>query len=121
MNMKHQTKIILGGFMGNVVEAYDSSICFFLSSELSRVLMGDQKGNPTVVLGLIFLAYLAKPIGAFALGLYSDLYGRKNVLMVSILIMGLSTALIGLIPSFKQIGLYAAVLLLIFRIIQSMA
>ncbi|CDZ77911.1 Proline porter II [Legionella massiliensis] len=119
--MKHQTKTILGGFMGNVVEAYDVSICYFLSSELSRVLMGDNQGNPTVVLGLIFLAYLAKPIGAFILGLFSDLYGRKNVLMASILIMGISTALIGLIPSFNQIGLYAAGLLLILRTIQSMA
>ncbi|MBA2656653.1 MAG: MFS transporter [Tatlockia sp.] len=119
--MKHQTKIILGGFMGNVVEAYDISICYFLSTELSRVIFGNQQGNPSVVFALIFLAYLAKPIGAFALGLFSDLYGRKNVLMISILIMGLSTALIGLIPSYQRIGLYAAGLLLIFRTIQSMA
>ncbi len=119
--MKHQTKIILGGFMGNVVEAYDVSICYFLSKELSRVLIGDQQGNPSVVLGLIFLAYLAKPLGAFALGLFSDLYGRKNVLIASIFIMGLSTTLIGLIPGFSQIGLYAAGFLLILRTIQSMA
>jgi MHS family proline/betaine transporter-like MFS transporter len=119
--MKHQTKIILGGFMGNVVEAYDVSICYFLSTELSKVLIGNQQGNPSVVLALIFLAYLAKPIGAFALGLFSDLYGRKNVLIASIFIMGLSTALIGLIPGFSQIGLYAAGFLLILRTIQSMA
>lgn len=119
--MKHQTKIILGGFMGNVVEAYDASICYFLSTELSRVLIGDQQGNPSVVLSLIFIAYLAKPIGAFALGLFSDLYGRKNVLTASIFIMGLTTVMIGLIPGFNQIGLYAAALLLILRIIQSMA
>ncbi|ARG96564.1 hypothetical protein B6N58_02105 [Legionella micdadei] len=121
LNMKHQTKIILGGFMGNVVEAYDISICYFLSAELSRVLIGDNQGNPTVILSLIFLAYLAKPVGAFILGLLSDLYGRKNVLMCSILIMGLSTVLIGLIPKYQQIGFFSAGLLLTFRIIQSMA
>lgn len=119
--MKHQTKVILGGLMGNIVEAYDVSICYFLSSALSRVLIGDNQGNPTVVLALIFLAYLAKPIGAFILGLLSDLYGRKNVLMSSILVMGLSTTAIGLIPGFNQIGLWAAALLLILRTIQSMA
>ncbi|WP_347251522.1 MFS transporter [Legionella sp.] len=119
--MKHQTKIIWGGFMGNVVEAYDVSICYFLSAELSRVLIGDNQGTPTVILSLIFLAYLAKPVGAFILGLLSDLYGRKNVLMGSILIMGLSTVLIGLIPKYQQIGFFAAGLLLLFRIIQSMA
>lgn len=119
--MRHQTKVIFGGLMGNVVEAYDMSICYFLSRELSQVLLGDTKGNSTVILGLIFLAYLAKPVGAFILGLLSDLYGRKNVLAVSILIMGFSTAFIGLIPSYQHIGLAAAGLLLLLRIIQSMA
>lgn len=119
--MKHQTKIILGGFMGNVVEAYDVSICYFLAHSLSKSLLGDAQGRPTVMLGLIFLAYLAKPIGAFFLGLLSDLYGRKNVLMMSILLMGLSTACIGLIPSYAAVGLWAPFLLLSLRIIQSMA
>lgn len=119
--MKHQNKSILGGFMGNVVEAYDMSICYFMAAELSRYLIGENKGSLTVMLSLIFLAYLAKPLGAFILGLFSDLYGRKNVLMVSILIMGISTALIGVIPGYQHIGLAAAGLLLILRIIQSMA
>lgn len=119
--MKHQNKTILGGLMGNIVEAYDMSVCYFLASELSRVLLGVNKGNPTVMLTLIFIAYLAKPIGAFALGLLSDLYGRKNILMVSIVIMGISTSLIGIIPGYDHIGLYAAGFLLILRIIQSMA
>lgn len=119
--MKHQTRVILGGFMGNVVEAYDVSICYFLSSELARALLGDNKGSPSVILALVFLAYLAKPIGAFILGLCSDLLGRKTVLTASILIMGLTTALIGLIPDFQQIGLWAAIFLLALRTIQSMA
>lgn len=119
--MKHQTKVILGGLVGNVVEAYDISICYFLASELSQSLIGNHQGNPTVMLTLVFLAYLAKPAGAFFLGLLSDLHGRKNVLIGSIVVMGLSTALIGLIPSFSQIGVVATGLFLLLRIIQSMA
>lgn len=119
--MNYQNRVIIGGFMGNLVEAYDVSICYFLSNELSRVLIGNNNGNPTIILTLIFLAYLAKPMGAFILGLLSDLYGRKNILVVSIFIMGLSTALIGLIPGFNQIGLYSAGMLLSLRVIQSMA
>lgn len=107
--------------MGNLVEAYDISICYFLASELSRSLLGNHQGNPGVILSLIFIAYLAKPIGAFILGLFSDLVGRKNVLIISILIMGLATTCIGLIPGYDTIGIYAAGLLLIFRIVQSMA
>ncbi len=119
--MKHQNKSILGGLMGNIVEAYDMSICYFLSAELSQHLLGDNRGKPTVMLLLIFIAYLAKPIGAFILGLLSDLYGRKNVLMASIVIMGTSTALIGAIPTYEHIGIWAAGLLLALRIIQSMS
>ena len=119
--MKHQNKSILGGLMGNIVEAYDMSICYFLSSELSQALLGINKEKPTVMLTLIFIAYLAKPIGAFILGLLSDLYGRKNILMISIVIMGVSTSLIGIIPGYNHIGLFAAGFLLTLRIIQNMA
>ena len=107
--------------MGNLVEAYDVSICYFLFHELSSHFLGDDTGAPWVVLSLIFIAYLAKPIGAFILGLASDLYGRKQALMASIIVMGISTALTGLIPDFSRIGLWAAFLFLILRIVQSMA
>lgn len=107
--------------MGNLVEAYDMSICYFLANELSKVLLGVHQNNPSIMLTLIFLAYLAKPIGSFLLGLLSDLYGRKLVLTMSVLIMGLSTASIGLIPGYTSIGLASAGILLTLRIIQSMA
>lgn len=117
--MKYQTKAILAGFMGNVVEAYDVAICYYLSSELSRVLMGNAQGDPRVVFMLICLAYLVKPIGAFTLGLFSDRYGRKKIMMSSIIITGLSTALIGAIPGYDSIGAASAILLLGLRIAQS--
>ncbi len=119
--MKYQNKAIAGGLIGNIIEAYDMSICYFLSSELARELLGDTRGTPSVMLSLIFIAYLAKPIGSFFLGILSDRYGRKNVLIASILIMGCATALIGAIPTYEHIGLWAAALLLTLRIIQSMA
>lgn len=107
--------------MGNIVEAYDMSVCYFLAAELSQHLLGETSKNLTVMFSLIFISYLAKPIGAFILGLLSDLFGRKQVLMGSIVIMGLSTCAIGLIPGYQQIGIAAAGLLLTLRIIQSMA
>lgn len=117
--MNHQNKVILGGLLGNVVEAYDVSVCYFSAAEISLFLLGESKSRPTVMLLLIFIAYLSKPIGAFILGLFSDLYGRKNVLMVSIALMGVSTACIGLIPDYAHVGLLAPALLLSLRIIQS--
>lgn len=119
--MNYQNKTILGGFMGNLVEAYDMSVCYFSAMELSHFLLGSNKSSPTVLLFLIFIAHLAKPMGAFVLGLLSDLYGRKNVLIGSILIMGISTSLIGLIPTYDRIGILAAGLFLLLRFIQSAA
>lgn len=119
--MTYQTKAILAGFMGNVVEAYDVAICYYLASELSRVLMGNAMGDPRVVFSLICLAYLIKPIGAFMLGLFSDRYGRKRVMMASIIMTGLSTALIGIIPGYDTIGVAAVLCLLGLRIAQSVA
>jgi MHS family proline/betaine transporter-like MFS transporter len=116
--MNYQTKAIFAGFMGNFVEAYDVAICYYLSSTLSRQLMGNTSGDPGVVLTLIFLAYLLKPIGAFILGLYSDRLGRKRVLVTSILIAGLATALIGVAPTYERIGGLSVLLLLILRTAQ---
>lgn len=119
--MRYQSKAILGGLLGNIVEAYDVAICYYLATELNHTLMGNDGSRPTLILFIVFLGYLAKPIGAFLLGLFSDIYGRKNVLAASILIMGFSTSLIGAIPSYETIGIWSAGLLLFFRLIQSMA
>ncbi len=119
--MKYQNKAILGGLMGNLVEAYDISLCYFLAAELTRELLGNSKENPTVILTLTFISYLAKPIGAFFLGLLSDLFGRKTILMASIIIMGFCTFLIGFIPGYESIGITAVGLFLALRIVQSMA
>lgn len=119
--MRYQTKAILAGFMGNFVEAYDVAICYYLSSELARELMGNNQGDPRVVLMLMFIAYLIKPLGALLLGLWSDRFGRKKTLTISILITGLATAFIGTIPSYATIGNVAIILLLGFRVAQSIA
>jgi MHS family proline/betaine transporter-like MFS transporter len=119
--MKYQTKAILAGFMGNFVEAYDVAICYYLSSELSRALMGNSQGDPRVVLVLIFLAYMIKPLGSFALGIYSDRYGRKKVMIASIVAAGITTMLIGLIPGYTSIGSASIAILLGLRIAQSIA
>jgi MHS family proline/betaine transporter-like MFS transporter len=119
--MKYQTKAILAGFMGNFVEAYDVAICYYLSSELARALMGNNEGDPRVVLMLMFVAYLIKPIGALALGLWSDMIGRKKMLTISIIITGLATALIGAIPTYANIGNASILFLLGCRITQGIA
>ncbi len=117
--MKHQTRIILAGMLGNLVEAFDMAICGLLSVYFAKYLMGDGTKGLILVFAIFFAGYLARPIGAMFLGLLSDAYGRKVTMAASILTMGIATALIGFIPSNSRIGMASIVILLILRIIQS--
>ncbi len=117
--MQHQTRIILAGMMGNLVESFDMAICGLLSIYLSKYLMVNAVTGLTMVFITFFAGYLVRPLGAMFLGLFSDAYGRKITLAGSVLNMGLATTMIGFIPSSDSIGSTSMLMLFIFRIIQS--
>lgn len=117
--IKHQTRIILAGMMGNLVESFDLAICGLLSVYLAKYLMGDSSAGLLIVFTTFFAGYLARPLGAMVMGLFSDIYGRKITLAASILSMGIATAFIGFIPPKSALGTASMVILLILRIIQS--
>lgn len=117
--MKHQTRIILAGTLGNLIESFDLGICGLLSVYVAKYLIGDTSLGLLLVFLTFFAGYLARPFGAMMMGLLSDFYGRKIILAGSILIMGISTALIGFIPPQSEIGIWSVITLLTLRIIQS--
>ncbi|QEY50929.1 MFS transporter [Legionella longbeachae] len=117
--MKHQTRIIMAGTLGNLIESFDMAICGLLSVYIAKYLIGDASKGMVIVFLTFFAGYLARPIGAMIMGLLSDIYGRKIILAGSILSMGVSTTLIGFIPPQSTIGIFAVVTLLVLRIIQS--
>jgi MHS family proline/betaine transporter-like MFS transporter len=117
--MKHQNRIILGAVFGNLIEAFDMAICGLLSLYLAKYLFGNNHHGLMLIFITFFAGYLARPLGAFVLGLFSDVYGRKITLACSILAMGVSTAAIGLIPSYQSIGMNSMIILVILRIVQS--
>ncbi|HAT9524527.1 TPA: MFS transporter [Legionella pneumophila subsp. pneumophila] len=117
--MKHQTRIILAGTLGNLIESFDMAICGLLSVYIAKYLIGDASKGLFLVFLTFFAGYLARPIGAMIMGLLSDIYGRKIVLAGSILSMGVSTTLIGFIPPQNSIGMISVLTLLVLRIIQS--
>ena len=117
--IKHQTRIILAGMMGNLVESFDLAICGLLSVYLAKYLMGDTSAGLLIVFTTFFAGYLARPLGALVMGLFSDIYGRKITLAASVLSMGIATACIGFIPSKSVFGIGSMIMLLILRIIQS--
>jgi MHS family proline/betaine transporter-like MFS transporter len=117
--MKHRSRILLAGMLGNLVEAFDMAIGGLLSVYLAKYLIGDSSKGILIVFFTFFAGYLARPFGAIFLGLLSDVYGRKITLAASILSMGISTTLIGFIPPQSSIGIASMILLIILRVIQS--
>jgi MFS family permease len=82
-------------------------------------------GNPTVAivasLATYGVGYVSRPIGAFVLGHWGDTHGRKNVLILCMLLMGFSTMAVGFLPTYQQVGILAPTLLVVLRLIQGFA
>jgi MFS family permease len=110
----------LASFMGSAVEYYD----FFLYGTAAALIFptvffpsGDEAAL-VMSFATFGFAYVARPVGAFVLGHFGDRLGRRRVLMFTLLLMGVSTFLIGCIPSFETIGWAAPVLLVLCRLMQ---
>jgi MFS transporter, MHS family, shikimate and dehydroshikimate transport protein len=117
-------KAALGSFIGAVVDWYD-----FLLYGIVAALVFNTQFFPNVSPAMGTLAafatfgvgFLFRPLGGFIFGHYGDKLGRKRMLVLTVMMMGLSTAAIGLLPSFARIGWWAPVLLVTLRAIQGFA
>ena len=67
------------------------------------------------------MSFLFRPLGAFLAGHFGDKYGRKVVLMWTLILMGAATALIGVLPTYEAIGIWAPILLVLLRILQGIS
>ena len=113
-----------GSFAGAVVDWYD-----FLLYGITAALVFNREFFPQISPAMGTLAafatfgvgFLFRPLGGIIFGHFGDLLGRKRMLMLTVWLMGLSTACIGLLPSFDAIGWWAPVLLVILRAIQGFA
>lgn len=122
---RHQSKkAAASGWIGSALEYYD----FFIYATAASLIFPQlffPSGNPTVAivasLATYGVGYVARPIGAFVLGHWGDTHGRKTVLILCMLLMGMSTMAVGLLPTYQQVGLLAPVLLVALRLIQGFA
>jgi MFS family permease len=120
---KSHRKVIFASSLGTVFEWYD----FFLYGSLAGIIRVKFFAGVNETTGFIFtlLAFAAgfavRPFGALVFGRLGDMVGRKFTFLVTILIMGLSTALVGLLPTYATIGVAAPILLITLRLLQGLA
>ena len=122
MTEKPSNKVIVSSVLGNALEFYDFTLCGVFLSVLSSVFFPKNVEN-IAYLGALFAfsaAFWTRPLGAILFGYLGDKYGRKNILSITILLMGMPTVIIGLLPGFDKIGIAAPILLVLLRMLQGL-
>ncbi len=119
---KDLRRVVIAAAVGNVIEWYDFYIFGSLAALLAtKFFAGGGSGAALIkTVGTFTAGFLIRPFGAFVFGRIGDLVGRKYTFLITLSGMGLSTALIGFVPSYAQIGATAGILLLILRLIQGL-
>src|SRR6187431_2304507 len=117
-------KVVFASLIGTAVEWYD----FFLYGSAAALVFGQlffpesEKATGTLLaFGTYALGFIARPLGGVVFGHFGDRVGRKKMLVVSLLLMGVATFAIGLLPTYASIGIGAPILLLVCRLLQGFA
>ncbi len=117
-------RAVAGGWVGSALEYYD----FFIYATAASLVFPQvffPSGNPTIAivasLATYGVGYVARPLGAFVLGHWGDTHGRKQVLVGCMILMGVSTMAVGLLPTYEQAGVLAPAMLVALRLIQGFA
>ncbi len=120
---KEERKVIFASSLGTVFEWYD----FYLYGSLAAIIASHffSGVNPTAAFIFALMAFAAgfavRPFGALVFGRLGDLVGRKHTFLITIVIMGLSTFLVGVLPSYDTIGMTAPTILIGLRLLQGLA
>lgn len=107
--------------IGTTIEWYD----FFLFGVVTPLVLNklffpnyDPLVGTLLAYTTFFVGFISRPIGGVIFGHYGDRIGRKNVLILTLIIMGVATFLIGLLPTYAQVGIWAPIMLLVLRVFQ---
>lgn len=115
-------KEILSGMIGNGLEWYDYALYGHMSIVFSQLFFAQDQKNSLILTFLIFATgFISRPAGAIFFGMVGDKWGRKKALTLSMMMMAVPTACIGLLPTYAQIGIAAPILLLIIRLLQGIS
>jgi MFS family permease len=116
-------KVALASIVGSVIEQYD----YLVTGIIAATVWGDvffklpSLAAIAAAIGVYGLGIIIRPVGAYIFGNIADRVGRKDAMVYALVLMGISTLLIGLTPSYASIGATASILLVIFRLIQGIS
>jgi MHS family proline/betaine transporter-like MFS transporter len=110
----------LAGLIGNVLEWFDFAVYGYFKDEIGKAFFPaeSQTAQDLATYAVFALGFLARPVGSIVLGHVGDRIGRRALLTLSIALMGISTLVIGFLPTHSQIGVTASVLFVLMRVLQ---
>ncbi len=122
---KDSRRALVSSFLGSTVEYYDFLLYAAAAGLVFPKLFFSADMDPTLgtILSFVILlaGYISRPIGGVLFGHFGDKYGRKNMLFITLMMMGLVSVAIGLMPTYAAIGVAAPLLLVFLRVVQGLA
>jgi MHS family proline/betaine transporter-like MFS transporter len=121
--VRGHSRAIVAGIAGNVMEWYDFSIYGYFAAIIGRNFFptGDQTTSLIAAFGVFAAGFFMRPLGSMLLGYIGDKKGRKLALTISVGMMAVPTFLIGVLPSYQQIGVWASLSLVLLRLLQGLS
>lgn len=118
-----ERKVIFASALGTVFEWYDFYLYGSLAALISKHFFSGVNETTAFIFALLAFAagFAVRPFGALVFGRLGDLIGRKYTFLITILIMGLATAIVGILPSYASIGIAAPIILVVLRLLQGLA
>jgi metabolite-proton symporter len=117
-------RVVMASLIGTTIEWYD----FFLYGSAAALVFNklffpefDPLTGTLLAFATYALGFVARPVGGIVFGHFGDRIGRKRLLMLSLILMGVATVLIGLLPTYAQIGIWAPLALIVLRLVQGFA
>jgi MFS family permease len=120
---KEERKVIFASSLGTVFEWYDFYLYGTLAAIIGKQFFSNLDPASQVIFSLLAFAagFIVRPFGAIFFGRLGDMIGRKYTFLVTILIMGLSTFIVGILPAYASIGIAAPIILILLRLLQGLA
>ena len=117
---REERKVLAGTLVGTTIEWYD----FFIYAQAAGLVLGPlffaplgETGAQLASWASIGISFLFRPLGAFLAGHFGDRLGRRPMLVITLLLMGAATTLVGALPTYEQIGILAPILLMLLTLL----